>query len=543
MQDPQLAPGGLIEDVISTGYSVGKNLFDLATDTPLGLAEIPGNIMKVIDVGKDIVRNLQTSDTTQKVTLENKGDMLEKQNQVIVNKLSEHMPVVNTSSIPSVYSTEATTTPLKVVDQYVREGRRVVRVHGANMSGRVIYHASSPTALNGSVGLITPVNSTDYGTRLLAFAGQFQMYRVNSINAQYIPQQSTNQPGTVFLNFLDGTLTGTAFTNGVTTITDLSQRECFTSCSAYTGTSLTVKGKGDWLYVYNAYGGDAKFFASMMFVSACTGNTSATVPIAGYVLLTYDIEFMSAAEASISFADNLKRYMKYDWILSGTMYSFLDYCKYISWLGKRALKEIKNIPPLTGGLIDEWSQSVSYAYWKHKQPYIKADIKRAVARSNMPYNVGSQREPWYIKCDDQTRALSAVYQAALDDQWLHTLLPELMKILNDVTSEFHELVQAFGGVLVVRRVMATLYATSFDFIKYIEPSLQCSVPQALLEILVATMDELIKVDWGSIQLPDDSTDSSTEEDEPVIVDMKHVEPIKQQPIGIIHPVAFKNKTK
>jgi hypothetical protein len=131
-----IRPSGIIDDVISTGMSVGKVLSSVAEGNPAGLLEIPNTVMKVIDTSKNIVRSIQSSDAKEKVVLEDKKDIKSVQDTVILDKLSSVMPVVTTTQLPTSYSTEVSI-PEITITRSMSNGKEIDVVRGSYLCAAI----------------------------------------------------------------------------------------------------------------------------------------------------------------------------------------------------------------------------------------------------------------------------------------------------------------------------------------------------------------------------------------------------------------------
>lgn len=334
----------IISDVLSTGAQIGKNIVDIASDPALGLLEVPSTIMKVVDTTSNIVRNVSKSDAKEKIVLQDKATLNDQANSIVFNKLKEQMPVITTTQIPSSYSTEINQAPLTVTER-VSNGRKITNVSGS--------YALAPSYDDLTVGYkwnyslrLTPVDPNCFGPRVESIASTFQMYRINSVTANWIPTIGTDYNGNVLLNFMDGTDTSDQYGSSIDYQT-ASQRDHIQPSSAKLGTSLTVKGKGDWLYVYNSVSGDPKFFTSLTFGNLTHLYVAPSSPTRmGYVMLTFDIDFMSASDASYSFFSVLSRKTHGHWVSSGVNATYMKFLAFLYHYSVIGLDFMNTIDPL-----------------------------------------------------------------------------------------------------------------------------------------------------------------------------------------------------
>ena len=324
-------------DVVSTVASVGKTIADVATNPEAGILEIPNTILKVIDTSQDVIRNLTESDVKNPVVLDTKADVNTKHNEIIVDKLKQSMPVVNTTAIPSAFRTETSNAPVTVTESFDRDlGRKIVNVSGSITFINALYNASA-TVIEGRAGRLLPSDSLIFGSRCAQIADTFQLHRINKITAQYVNQQGTSEPGNVFMLFMDGVDTTTAFAPSAT-LSDFSQREGYKLFSAGGLGQVSIRGKGNWLYMDNYNGDDPHFFSDLMFVFGCIGNTVANVPIAGTITLVFDISFAGAAEASINFLSNVRKSLTQQWLTDVNGLGKYSYLTIVNALAKKAME-------------------------------------------------------------------------------------------------------------------------------------------------------------------------------------------------------------
>lgn len=326
--NPNLPTAGIIDDVWSTGKSVAKTVSDIAEGNPMGLLEIPNSIVKVIDTTKNIIRNVSSSDAKEKVTVQNHTDLKTVQDTIVMDKLKKHVPVVTTTQIPSSYSTEYTQAPLQITERTLQNGRKITNVQGS--------FALPPCADDLVVGQVwnyklrlSPIGGLVFGPRVDSIANTFQMWKLNSVTAQFIPTQGTDFVGNYTMNFMEGA-DYPAHYNSAVDYQDVSQRECIQPGTLKTGTSLTYRGKGDWLFCSNYNGESARFFVSTTFGVLTYNYSLPPGPAAnkvGFVFLTFDIDFMAQAESPYNFSSQMER------ILFGVYLNTCGYdIKFTQWL-------------------------------------------------------------------------------------------------------------------------------------------------------------------------------------------------------------------
>lgn len=347
----RLAPSGIIDDVLSTGKSIAKTVSTLAEGNPMGLLEIPNSIMKVIDTTKNIIRNVSETDAKAKVILPDKTDITSVQDTVLMEKLSEGMPVVTTTQLPSSYAVEHSMPTLRTYETVYPDGRKGIRVVGSYS----LPTAANTTASNTFIAydnVLNPSSAPFFGSRLSTLSDLFQMYKFNNLTAQWIPTVGTDYPGNMIYCFSDGTDVAGQWAPG-TTYQQVSQRDCIQPASVKQGSNLTVKGKGDWLYVYDtASDGLAKFYASQVF-GCCFYNVAvATSPVTqlGHFFITFDLEFKSNMETSFSYNNLMRRSFFSQWVTK-PKYSYIEWIKMMWNISKRMPGILGSISKSTQALI------------------------------------------------------------------------------------------------------------------------------------------------------------------------------------------------
>lgn len=289
-------------DVISTVGDVVRTGTRLASGDPSALLAVPNTIMKVIDTGSSVIRDLNKKDGESKVIV-NPSEKIESQNEVVLEKLKKTIPVIHTSSLPTAFANEVTLPPVVTTEKIVN-GRRILNIKGSNVLPPLEYAATYIVHRAYAI-VITPVTSGFFGPRCKAISEVFQKWKLNSMQIEYIPTQPTNQPGNVILNILESTNIPLA----ATTLSDLSQREHFAMTSSYSKTTLRVPGRNTWFYTdeTNPTGSDIKFFTGWTAEFYTAGNINTLVGEAGYPVISFDIDFCAAAESSYNL---LQRFIK-----------------------------------------------------------------------------------------------------------------------------------------------------------------------------------------------------------------------------------------
>lgn len=313
-QGPQT--GGIVDDLLSTGRSVAKTVSGIAEGNPLGLLEIPNTVMQVVDTTRNIINNVSKSTATEKVIVPNHTDLKTTENTIVLNKLKENMPVITTTQVPSSYATEYSNPPLNVTEKVVN-GRKVTNVDGAFALTPFLSHNTIAEKWSYAFRL-TPLDPNVFGDRVSSIAKTFQMYSIDSVTAHVIPIKGTDFIGNYYLNFMEGTDIVNQYKDGVVLYQDVSQREFAQPGTIKQGASLTYRGKGDWLYVNDAGNTSepgVKFFSSATFGTLAFNYSAPVGPERlGFVVLKFNINFMSAAEFPYNFLNHMKSSMFTIWL-------------------------------------------------------------------------------------------------------------------------------------------------------------------------------------------------------------------------------------
>jgi len=348
----QIKPSGIVDDLLSTGKSVAKTVSSLAEGNPLGLLEIPNSIMKVVDTTKNIIRNISESDATQKVILQDKGSLKSVGDTVVMEKLRENIPVVTTTQIPTSYAVEHTLPSLKTYDTSYPDGRKGVRAIGSCS----LPSAGNTTGAQSFTAYVTTLNPDDdsfFGSRCASQSELYQMYKINEITAHWIPTVGTDYPGNMIYSFADGTNSSNQWAGGIT-YRDVSQRDCKQPATVKLGSNLTVKGKGDWLYVDDNGTGDPKFFASMTFGTIFYNVAPVTSPVTllGHFFVTFDIEFKGNMEFPYSYNAMMRRSFLTQWKKS-PQYTYDKWICYMWNIAKKMAQSIGGLSKSTTKLISK----------------------------------------------------------------------------------------------------------------------------------------------------------------------------------------------
>lgn len=336
-----LQPSGIVEDLYDTGKTIAKNVATLAEGNPMGLLEIPNTILKVVDTSKNVIRNLQGSDVKNPVVVPDKQEVATKNDELVVQKLKDNMPVMTTTQIPGQYSYEMSAPPLTQSSSFDASiNRQVHRYSGAYNTGTLAGSYSTPTWIRAA--RITPADATLFGPRMRTIAGTYQLWRLNSITLHYVPNVGTDYVGSIMLNINEGTDIVNQFVNGSDAPKDVSQREHWNSGPARTPLQLTVKGRGDWKYLYSSAGSeDLKWFSSMtagaMMYDCVTG-----APSPGQLYVLFDVEFCSAMEDLYSFSSQLRHSFLSNWVARSPTHDFDLYLKAIRYFANN-LELVKDI--------------------------------------------------------------------------------------------------------------------------------------------------------------------------------------------------------
>lgn len=322
-----------VKDVVTTGTRV------IAGD-PTSLLTVPNTILKVVDTAQSTVKAL-SKDNAPKVVVD-RVDVGHLQNQKVIERLKQSVPVINTTNVPSVYSSEIDLPPLKTSERFIN-GQKVFNVTGTSMiSGAMIFAATDPLMFYKTYSaLINPVDAIFFGPRVQQIASQFQKWRLNQIVANYIPTVGTQISGQVHLTFTNGTTP----TDVASSKTDIAQREHYKPASVFNQCQLGMRGTESFLWCsrISEPTEQIKFFAQQQFEVWCDGNNRITwdKPF-GNILLTFDIDFMHAMEYPYSFFSSQERRLQGHWISNYIMLQYTDHMKFLRFLTNKMISEICN---------------------------------------------------------------------------------------------------------------------------------------------------------------------------------------------------------
>lgn len=334
---------GIFDDVLSTAVTVGKNVVDLVEGNPLGLVEIPNSILKVVDTSKNVIRNLTQDDAKTKVVIPDKTEITRKEDQLVLDRLKENMPVMTTTQIPGQYSYEMVTPPMNQSVYFDSSiNRNIHRFTGTYNAGSIGNGSSTPVWRKKF--RCSPGDATFTGPRLRYIAGTFQMYRWKSITMHYIPFVGTDSVGMISLNFNEGTDLLNQFQDIQSAPQDVSQREHNNSGPVRTPLQLTVKGRGEWKYLYSSAGSeDLKWFSDMTagLLIYASGGGWENYP-AGQLFVIYDVEFCSAMDSTYSFYSQLRQTFLSNWVSSSPVSDFDLYLKAMKHFAINSKVELKS---------------------------------------------------------------------------------------------------------------------------------------------------------------------------------------------------------
>ena len=273
-----IGPSGIedtLSDIVSTVTQVAKTGAEVLEMNPMALVDIPQSIMKVVDTSKGIIRDLTNGDAkpNKEQVVIPKTEVVRKKDEVVIDNLKKVLPVINTHSIPTTFATEVSVPPM-VTRERDYNGKRGLNITGAN-AGLVINFGTTTALFNSFVSRVTPVDNSGsiFGSRIAAIASNFQKWRLNSLTIQYVPTMPTSYNGNIFMNILEGTEMTIA-----TSVSHLSQRENFSMCTCYYGTTLKMNGSPTWYFTSNATANDPiKFYTGWNVQLYASGNTSSII--------------------------------------------------------------------------------------------------------------------------------------------------------------------------------------------------------------------------------------------------------------------------
>lgn len=229
-----------ISQVINTGLNVVDVIDDVATgNLPRLIQDVPKTIESVVETTQQLVNNVGNIQPEVKKEIETQMNV--KPN--IINKLTDVVPIITTTQIPSSYASQFQNAPNTLSTKVIgfRGSKSAIEVSGSSFVINGAYHATSSTTLQNvyvNAFFVTgggpfPVM---FGTRVSTMASLYQFFYIEKVDIYYVPNQPTSQPGTFYIVALDGGQNASAFSP---TIAQLSQIERFTAISGYTGGSFT----------------------------------------------------------------------------------------------------------------------------------------------------------------------------------------------------------------------------------------------------------------------------------------------------------------
>lgn len=334
-------PKGVIEtlsSIVDVGKDVIRDVSKVASGDPTVLLTAPSTLMKVVDVSKNVISNVTDTNGKKPVL---SGAVKTEQDHKILSEIKKVTPVINTTQLPTSTANNVEMPALQQEAKVYPGGRRGFNIKASYRAGNISSAGNNADTWTGFPGgnTVHGTNSSIFGARVTDITYVHQLFRVNSISMSFVPLKGTDYQGNVMFNIADGIDTDMSTS---TTMETVSQRENVVFGDLKSPLTLTVKGLGDWLWIYNSASRDPKFFASLK-VGIATFNTAndpggpATVPC-GNIIFSYDIDVMSATEEAFSLGRLLKREIGFTWLGSTTKIHRDTFCLFLSYFLREYLR-------------------------------------------------------------------------------------------------------------------------------------------------------------------------------------------------------------
>lgn len=301
---------------------IGETAIGALEGNPMSLLKIPSTIMKVVDVGKNIVKNLTGTKLEQKQIVVDPNTQIKTENEAVVKELSKHMPVISTTAMPSSFVNQFITPP-PTVKSTIEKGMKITNIQGSNAFHTFTHPNTTNWTLSGTWPL-TPIGSNPiFGTRCNAMANIFQRWRLNSFSIQFIPTQATSQPGNIAIvanNSSNQTSVSTAYIPNLST---LSQMENICVSSASTRADLSVRVKNPWLWCSPDLDATPSLKWYYQWVLGLFVYGNGTGIQTGTLIISFDIDFAQAVVTASSFERVFLGELSNCWV----RYSTIDYTR------------------------------------------------------------------------------------------------------------------------------------------------------------------------------------------------------------------------
>lgn len=340
----KISTTNIVDDIIDTTSSVLDTAIGSMSLNPIALAKIPSTIMKVVDTGSNIVKNFSGVKDESKIVLD-KNTQIVGQNQKLVTELQKHMPVVQTTSVPSSFASQFTAPPLVVSNNISKNGVKITNVQGSNLYGSLSYGSDTSFGLRSSTRISPTASGTIFGSRVYAMALLFGRYRLNSFSIQFIPSQPTSSAGNIYIMAYNGTDDANF---NVYTKSDVSQMENFVMSSGSQKASLGVRCLNPWLWTYQSVVTDPLKFYYQWCVAHYSSDNSSIV--AGQLLFTFDLDFAQALTHAGSFIDYFKLDLQSIWVRYVPIQVSFD--SYLSAMSA-SIKKVINASEFNQGILSD----------------------------------------------------------------------------------------------------------------------------------------------------------------------------------------------
>lgn len=471
--------GSRLSEIIDTGISIGKTVTGLVAGDPTSLTQIPNTLLKVVDTAKNVIRDINKSDATQKVIAQPGIDLKESGNQIILDKLKDVQPVLTVTQLPSSNGIEVSLPTLRSVVAKTpdNQGFYTETVYGSFAGANVV---SSPTFVGywAQNGRVLPRDINRFGTRVANHYSQiYQQYRLKRLTVQWVPRIGYNYKGNLAFNFMLGIdVEGVSDPVGYQQISERSLKEIKSVNSPF---SLTFRGDNEWRFTGLPDSGSLDSMRS--FVECTFGiyvwNCETAAEALGFPVFDFELEFRSNSEAPWSVQSKISQIVSNAYIKSCPSIEYRSYLKGL-WYLFRILR-VKDEDDARG--ID---YSVMYEVLEDDPEFI--EWFRSYAKS-----------PTQRSCElatDTFKSLLDSYEF-LKEKDLHCydvynfaedleLRDYTISVLSDCAS------QVFGSCLAIAAEIVLSYQTSYDHKKIDPKSLAKSSLQLVTRLILANLENI-----------------------------------------------------
>jgi hypothetical protein len=390
----------------------------------------------------------------------NKNQNISGSNEVLVKELQKHMPVIQTTNLPSAYSSQFTAPPLISSSSTTKNGVRITNIRGSNLFQDFGYASTSAFTFSNSHRLTPTSTVSIFGSRLKAIALNYQRWRLNSFSIDYIPVQPTSSPGQIYLMAYNG-VDDSGF--AAYSSSDVSQHENFVMTNGSQKASLSVRTIAPWLWTFQSDVTDPlKFYYQWVLADWVSGN--ANTP-AGSLIISYDIDFAQAAIRVGSFRNTVKQEIQSIWIgFAPSGVSFVD-C-------------LKAFQAVVSGIITNYYKRVKLSESFSKKPravkgkYFKKDIQDFLDSIAAPYEdevMIESDDSSSSDCGDYLDLFKVIPSKLIADlvefvrRNLYDLIMDLDDDSDDVLDDIHRIEKIIKGILTDMLERSSPWDTSLLF--------------------------------------------------------------------------------